>query len=405
MTWLAPWALAGGFVGMLGIVAAHLLSRQRPRALALATARFLPSGMLEATTVQRMPQDRWWMLLRLLIVALLALGAAQPVLTGRKVPTRTVLLLDRTLPVDVQQSAIASLAAEDVVVAFDSATVLRAASAAAPVRATRASLGAGMAALVSVRDSLGRNAEELRVVAASRFAASSLDPATARVRALLRDSIAVMPITVPTDSAIARAAVTVRADGDDPVSATALLLGDSVARAGTVIERRSTLSADDQRMASTGATIVHWPARAASGAPMLQGITVGRTTWVAPLQRDSSAAPSDARAIGWWADGSPAVWRRDAGEGCVLTVRAALPIAGDHALSLAAQAWLRALVTACDRDPMAMQNAPAWFSPAPAGRSTVVAAQTLRSTIAPWLVAAALLLAAVELALRAARRA
>ena len=55
MTWLAPWALAAGSLGMLGVLAAHLLSRQRPRALALATARFLPSGMLEATTLQAIP--------------------------------------------------------------------------------------------------------------------------------------------------------------------------------------------------------------------------------------------------------------------------------------------------------------------------------------------------------------
>jgi hypothetical protein len=405
MTWLAPWALAGGALGMLGIVAAHLLSRQRPRALALATARFLPSGMLEATTVQRVPQDRWWMLLRLLIVALLAMGVAQPVLTGRTVPTRTVLLLDRTLPVEVQRSALATLSPDDVVIPFDSVATVHALGSVAPVRAPHASLSAALAALVRVRDSLAVGADEVRVTTASRFAPSSLDPATQRVRALLRDSIAVLPVSVTADSAVARAAVVVRADGDDPVAATAVLLGDAVARAGTVIERRAALDATSLTAAERGATVVHWPARATSGDPALQAVTLGGTTWIAPVQRDRVAAAAAGRAIGWWADGTPAVWRRDTGRGCLLTVQIALPAAGDHTLSLAAQAWVRALVTSCDRDEGGVQPVPAWFVAAPSARAALVAKPALASGIAPWFVIAALALATVELALRAMRRA
>ena len=405
MTWLAPWALFGGALGMLGIVAAHLLARQRPRALALATARFLPSGMLEATTLQRVPQDRWWMLLRLLIVALLAMGAAQPVLTGRKVPTRTVLLLDRTLPVAAQRAAVAGLVPEDVVIAFDTSAVLQPVTSVTPVRATRASLSAALALLVRVRDSLALGAAEMRVAAASRFATTSFDPATERLRALLRDSIALVPLTVAAESALARGPVIVRADGDDPVAATALLLGDSAARMNTVIQRHGKLAVDDVAVAERGATVVHWPARVTGGAPRLQGITVGGSTWIAPLERDTIApAPSGARAIGWWADGAPAVWRRDTGGGCVVTVQAALPAAGDHALSLAAQAWLRALVTACDRDTTGVSAAPNWLAPAPRGGVVRVARQTLASGFAPWLVVAGLLLAAVELVVRAVRR-
>ncbi len=410
MTWLAPWALFGGALGMLGIVAAHLLSRQRPRALALATARFLPSGMLEATTVQRVPQDRWWMLLRLLIVALLAAGAAQPVLTGRKVPTRTVLLLDRTLPVDVQRETLASLTPDDVVIAYDTTAQLQAVASLVPARASRASqasqasLSASLAALAGVRDSLGLRAQEVRIAVASRFAPTSIDPATARLRALVRDSITIRMVSAPVDSAVARGAIVMRAEGDDPVAATALLLGDSVARAGTVIERHEALTPDDQSAAERGATIVHWPARVASGVSNLGAISVAGVTWIAPLQRDSAAASVGARAIGWWADGSPAVWRRDSGTGCVLTVHAAIPEAGDHALSLAAQAWLRALVNECNRESTGVSAAPSWLAPAPSAKGADVARQTLVSALSPWLVVAALVLAAVELALRAMSR-
>ena len=405
MTWLAPWALLGGALGMLGIVAAHLLSRQRPRALALATARFLPSGMLEATTLQRVPQDRWWMLLRLLIVALVAMAVAQPVLTGSKVPTRTVLLLDRTLPVTAQREVMNTLREADVVVAFDSVATLQSVAAVAPVQAARSSLSAALGLLVRVRDSLALEATELHVVAASRFAERSFDPATRAVRTLLGDSIAIVPVSVALAPAPARGAITVRADGDDPVAATALLVGDSVAQAGTVIERRAILSGEDAAAVTRGATIVHWPARVATGVPSLQAITVGTSTWIAPLQRDTSAAPVGAHAIGWWADGAPAVWKRATDTGCQLTVHAALPAAGDHALSLAAQAWLRALVTSCDADLTAPRLAPAWFSPAPARSAANVPQQTLHSGVAPWLMVAALLLVVTELALRAAKRA
>ncbi|MES3034212.1 MAG: BatA domain-containing protein [Gemmatimonadota bacterium] len=404
MTWLAPWALAGGALGMLGIVAAHLLSRQRPRALALATARFLPPGMLEATTVQRVPQDRWWMLLRLLIVALLALAVAQPVFTGSKVPTRTVLLLDRTLPVDVQRTAIGTLSESDVVIAFDTLATLQPVS--APVaQASRASLSAALGLLVRVRDSLALDATELRIMAASRFAERSLDPATREVRALLGDAIGTLPVTVAAEPVPARAAVTVRADGDDPIAATALLLGDSAAVAGTVIDRRATIAADDAAVQERGAAVVHWPARVVSGVPALQAITVGGATWIAPLQRDTAGTvPAGAQPIGWWADGTPAVWRDTRSAGCRITVHAALPSAGDHALSLAAQAWLRTLVTSCETEPSASRPAPAWFAPAPARSALNVAQQTLHSGVAPWLAVAAVLLAAVELALRAVKR-
>ena len=59
-----------------------------------------------------------------------------------------------------------------------------------------------------------------------------LDPASTEIRALIRDSIVVMPVTVEPDSGIARGAITVHADVNDPIAATAQLLGDSVAPSG-----------------------------------------------------------------------------------------------------------------------------------------------------------------------------
>lgn len=405
MTWLAPWALGAGALGLLGVLAAHLLSRQRPRAIALATARFLPAGMLEATTVQRVPMDRWWMLLRILIIALLALGVAQPVLTGRRVETRTVLLLDSTLPVEAQRAALATLRDGDAVIAFDTNAVLSGSSSVTPVRARRASLSAALARLVQSRDSLARDARELRVALASSFATSSLDPASALLRALVPDSIHIVPITLTTDTAPARGALIVHADGDDPVAATAQLLGDSAVVQGTIISRRAIWSTEDSLAADRGATVVSWPALLAARTQPLEALTVARTTWIAPLGRDTVAPrPLRARPIAWWADGAPAAWMSEIGRGCRIDVRASLPPAGDHVLSLSAQAWLAALVRSCERDVAGVGAAPSWLVAAP-GAGGDVAQASFVSGIGKWLVAAALLLAALELALRRVRRA
>ncbi len=403
MTWLAPWALAGGALGMLGVIAAHLLARQRPRALAFATARFLPSGMLEATTVQRVPTDRWWLLLRLLIIALLALGVAQPVLTGSRIPTRTVLLLDRTLSADVQRDAIATLSATDAVIAYDTAATLSPPGASAPTVSRHATLSAALARLVRARDSLATGAEQVRVVIASRFASASLDPSTPTIRAMLPDSIGVLPVRATTDSAIARGAIVVRADADDAIAATALLLGDRVAATGTIIERHAVLTAADSAAARRGATVIHWPTRNMTGSPSSAALTVGRTTWVAPLARDTMSAPTSGQAIAWWADGAPAAWATTADSGCIVEVRAALPTAGDQTLSLGAQSWLASLVTACDRAETRVLVPPAWLAASGVQRSTLVSEEPRTSRVAPWLLGAALALGIAEVFLRLRR--
>ena len=405
MTWLAPWALGAGVLGLCGVVIAHLLARQRPRALSLATARFLAPGMLEATTVQPVPQDRWWLLLRLLIVALVSLAVAQPVITGTRVPSRTVLLLDRMLPADAQRSVIATLAPSDVVISYDTIASLGIASTTTVTQSSRASLGAAIGRLVRARDSLTLSAEALRIVVASPFAAGTIDPATRAIRALLQDTIVVLPIQVATDSSSVRGALSVHSTGDDPVAATVLLLGDSAARRSAVLQRAEVVSAADSQAARRGTTVVHWPATIVRGTPALQAITVNGSTWIAPLQRpDTAAAKVGGQPVGWWADGKPAIWRSDVGAGCILTLHVTLPDAGDHTLSLSAQAFVRALVTQCDVAPMRVLAPPAWLSPAPS-RLTMAGTAPLQSALAPWLLGAGLVLAVGEMLLRTVRRA
>jgi Aerotolerance regulator N-terminal len=407
MTWLAPWALIAGAVGMLGVIAAHLLARQRPRAVQLATARFLPAGMLEATTVQRTPRDRWWMALRLLILALLGLGLAQPVVSPSRVPVRTVLLLDRSLPVDVRRQATADLTPDDAVLAFDSATTLVAATTAqlVPARVSRrASLSAAFARLIRARDSLAAGATALHVVVASTFAPAILDPATASLRAAIPDSIATRELALAPDSVVRRAPATVHAEPNDPIAATAMLLADSVAPAGAVLQRGGTLTGADSVAATSGATVVWWPAADVSGSTRLEAMTVHRTTWIAPLQRITDATPSSGMPIAWWADGAPAAWLSTLGNGCIVRIAAKVPRTGDHALSLGAQAALAALLTSCDPAPRRAFAPPTWLRAAPNSRVARAPEPQRASIIAPWLVGAALALALAELLLRGVRR-
>ena len=404
MTWLLPWALGAGALGLLGVLAAHMLSRQQPRALALATARFLPSGMLEATTVQKVPTDRWWMLLRMLILALLAIGVATPMLTPSQVPTRTVLLLDRSLPLDAQRAATAILTPADVMVAYDTTAMLRFGAELPGSPSRDAHLSAGLAKLARVRDSLAKGTAQFRIVLASRFSSRTLDPVTQALRAMIPDSISVLPIAVQPDTAIARGRITVHAAGDDPIAATALLLGDSVAPAGMVIQRGVALTAADTSAARNGATVVWWPARTVPGSPALQALTVGVSTWIAPMARDTASGPVTGRPIGWWADAAVAARADSIGTGCLIGVRAALPSAGDQTLSLAAQAWLASLVTSCDRDRSGVHLPPAWLSPPPRVADTPISQTIVTSAQAPWFIGAALALAFVELFLRLRKR-
>lgn len=400
MIWLAPWALAAGALGMLGVVVAHLLSRQRPRALSLATARFLPAGMLEATTIQRVPMDRWWMLLRLLILALLALGVAQPVRTGARVDVRTVLLLDRTLPAEAQRRVLATLAPDDAVIAFDSLATVSAATLVRVQETRVASVSGALGKLVRTRDSLARGARALRVTIASRFAPSTLDAVAPRVRALVPDSITVSQVTATGDPLRVRAAAIVHADADDPIRATVQLLGDSIAPAGSVVQRGASLAAQDSIALSGGATVLWWPAVVAKGIPAMQALTVASATWIAPMARETAPNPSSGAAVGWWADGSPAAWLERRGRGCLLHIRAALPLAGDQTLSLGAQSVLAALLTYCDDALPAAAPPPDWISPPPRVRDASESGATPTSALAPWLVAAALALATLELLLR-----
>jgi hypothetical protein len=406
MTWLAPALLGVAAVAGVATVVAHLLARRRPRAVPWATARFLPVGELDARTLTRRPRDPWLLALRLLVLALLGAGAAQPVPGGERAAVRRLLLLDARTARAPRDSALATLAPRDLVLAFDTTATL--AEAATVARDTvrraggvRSRLGGALVTLARVRDSLLRDVDSLDVTLLSPLDAALVDAGTPALRALVPQAMRVVRAPsrdLPGDTT--RAAVRTVADGDDPVAAALSSLG-TLPGGARVVVRRST---DADSAPASGTTLVRWPA--AARATTLDAIRLDDgTTWVAPLARLPLGDTTGAHVVARWRDGTPAaVERLTAAGACLRTVGVGVPEAGDVTLTVEGRRTIASLVAPCDAPRptldaatiAALERAPAALPLA--ARAALVT--TERSRWAPWLVGAAVLLALLEPLLR-----
>lgn len=124
MTLLAPLFLAAAAAVAAGVVALHLLARQRPRDAAFPTARFVPDRPARAPSRALRPADLRLLALRVLTVLLAGAALAQPVRTPPRKAIRRVVALDlsRALadPADAVARAAALLRDGDALVTFDS---------------------------------------------------------------------------------------------------------------------------------------------------------------------------------------------------------------------------------------------------------------------------------------------
>ena len=68
MTFLAPWAMAIAGLAAAGVVALHLVARQRPAAYLLPTARFIPDQRTLVSRVATRPRDLLLLALRVLLL-------------------------------------------------------------------------------------------------------------------------------------------------------------------------------------------------------------------------------------------------------------------------------------------------------------------------------------------------
>jgi hypothetical protein len=257
---------------------------------------------------------------------------------------------------------------------------------------TPGSLSAALVAARRASVALAERADSVQLVVVSPVAARELDAATQHIRAEWPGAMRLERVRQRADPSapwrLERAL-----SPEDPLGPA--MIAQRGAGAGKVTRLvRSAMTAADSAFARTGGTVVHWDS-ASAARPRAEGLALGEDVVVASLGR--SAVSADGRAIA------------RLGDGCVRHVGMAIPAGGDIALHPAFQRIVRALLASCGAwapeqavrgDSAAVARLVGTMrSAAPAG---ALRSDTNRySPFASWLLALALLLAILELAVRA----
>ena len=356
MTFLAPWALLVGALAAAGLVALHLVARQRPAAYPLPTARFVPDRRTLVSRVSRRPRELLLLLLRVVLVLSAAAAFARPVLATDRSARARVLLLDRSAAVadraEVARRARAMMqdGVSTRILLFDTSVVTFVMDGAATDSLERAlnaggaigSVSAGFVAARRAGAELGARADSVELVLISPLTVRELDAATDSIRAVwpggvrlvrvaaARDSVVLPPL----DRAIVDAGVLGPALGSREVRRSA--------RAVRLLERAP--DAADSAFARAGGVVVRWNPIGAR--PLVaSAVAMGDDVIVASLGRESLS--SAGVVLARWGDGSPAAVERASGGGCLREIAIGVPIAGDLPLSPAFQRVVNGLTAAC----------------------------------------------------------
>ena len=432
MSVAAPlFAWVGGGLA-LGVVALHLLAWRRPPASPLPTARFAPDAPVRTVSPAVKPTDLALLAVRVLVIVLVSVALAGPTFSSRVEGLGRVLVVDRShgpeawAPIDrVARSVYRS---GDALVLFDSAArEVRNPTVDSIVATSRTSESTGMSAalIVAIRaaNELQRRRDSVEIVVVSPFGSDALDAATASIRRVWSGTVRTMRAGTPPNDTTRARLLDIRAGAGDPVSAALALAG--TAPAGAVRVVRDSTTAADTAWARQGGAIVVWPtgaahqgwqARAAAdtafGVTVTSSVAASRTlparsaTVVARFVR--SVTPPPGRVVARWDDGEPAATEIPLGAGCMRSVTVIVPSTGDLALTPAFRRFAEQLAGPCtsgDGWAAASDSAVSTVLPAAGVRDaagTISAADTTRSdsTIAAWLLGAAMAAAVVELLVR-----
>lgn len=447
MTFLAPWALwlaAGVSAVVIGL---HVLASRNPRVTPLPTTRFVPDVPLRATARALRLSDVPLLLLRVAAVMLVGLAFARPELTRARRAIGRVVLADvsRSVasPRETLDSAARLLARGDVLISFDSsahpvrgggADSLHAALVNAAGSRPRGSLSLALAAAMRASSALRTDADSVELVLVSPMAAEELDAATSAIRAAWPGRLRLVRVAAAGRGTVgARHVEVINAPPDDPVRATASLLGVGAATtSGTVsassagvVNADAALARIDRGPASATDTawahdrahvLVRWPsaldslgatARARSDTAGAIFVDDGAPTVVVSAF-PRTAEPAPGRVVARWADGQAAATERAAGEGCIRDVAIPLPRPGDLALRESTRKLVAALVSPCGGS---IDITPAGDSVLARlrGAGPLVATHALETRTAPpghlatWLLSAAFALLLLEPLLRRRR--
>lgn len=421
MTFLAPIFFYVALGVAAGAVALHFIVTRQPTSSALPTVRFVPISAVRVTTVAPVPEDLPLLLVRVLAVLLLGAALARPVLVPtRKSVVRFVLAdVSRAVGsiVSVRDSARTLLGPGDMLVVFDSsARLVRGRAADSAARLERSSRGGRLSpALITAfrAASAGREtADSIEIDVVSPLRASELDGATEAIRALWPGRIRIIRVSASADSLALPPGIDLRADRGDPmVIATA---GIPPSSASVRVLRGEPTAADSAWSSSGRHTLVRWPA---DGAPpgwiartppdTVGAVIAGEAAVVTPFERkwrlDSAARIT--RVAARWVDGAPAAVERAVGGGCIRDVAVGVSPRGDLVLRRSFGRLVQALVAPCETIAGSLAaDSGAIASLAGTGRlaahDAIAAPSAVDTPLVPWLLAAALALALLELLVR-----
>ena len=431
MTFLAPWALLVGALAAAGLVALHLVARQRPAAYSLPTARFVPDRRTLVSRVSQRPRDLLLLLLRLLLVLCAAAAFARPVLVPQRSARARVLLLDHSAAVAQREEALRrarEIVGDGVptrILAFDSTVVTLETGAAAldslarispaPAR-TVGSLSAALVAARRLAAESGARADSVELVLVSPATAGEVDASTDSIRALWPGRIRLVRIAAAGDSSVVPPIEHEMADADvlgPALASRAVHAGERGASSASLTTQasrtrvrivRAAPSAADSAFARGGGVVVRWDSIGAR-AVVPSAVAMGDDVIVAALAR--GALSSNDFVLARWADGTAAAVERPLGTGCLRDVAIGVPLAGDLPLRPAFQRIVNGLTDACvgtrvaGGPPLDSARVAALFGAPRVASGAALAAGNERPTpLAPWLFGAALACALAELLLR-----
>lgn len=417
MSFLAPGWIALAAFASLGIAAIHLIAWRLPRTSVLPTARFVPDEPARRAARTLRPADPTLLILRVAILMAGGIAMARPVLQSSPGGVATVIAIERgdyaggaaILRDSLGGTRVPGLTS---FVVFDTAARTFSDEGDAVTEATRAegpaaSLSVGLIAAIREARSLSRDYESVRLVLVSRFASEVFDRATRDVRATWPDSIRVIRVPAAKEAAV-RGRLHAVGTTDDAVVAGARLAEANGLVHGESRVLRGIATAADSAWADSGRVLVVWPRAIADTADRVDGIHAAGSTAIGHFIPASSGEAG--RVMARWLNGDPAAREMPHAAGCIRTIGFDIPDKGDFALTPSFQRLLAALLGPCGgfrQSGVAADSVLAALAAPPANAPAAVAPGDIGTPdrLAAIIMAAAVLLALIELRVRRKRRA
>jgi hypothetical protein len=378
MSFVAPVFFAAAVGAALVVVGLHFIVMRQPPNAVFPTARFLPARPAVARTVARAPEDLLLLAARVLALLLIGAGFARPVVTPHRARVVPIVMVDRSRAVanarEVADSVRGVLEAVGAttpafLVLFDSSAHSSQVGAmdsvpTVPRVEARGNVSSALVAAYLAAARIRNRADSIELTLVSPLAAEEIDAATDSIRAVWPGAVRLVRVGTRVDSAGTRPTIDWPSDGH--------------AR-GTVAR-----------------PIVD----------TVRAVVAGETVVVAPFVRRWGFGPgAPSRVIMRWVDGEPAAIERTSGAGCEHDVAVPVPSEGDLVLRSEWRRLVEVVEAGCGREVAHRAALPAaWVSDAArpwrVASGRVGAADTARSPLVIWLLAAGLLMLLVEPAVR-----